>query len=156
MIEIYLTQALRELVEEAVKDFRLPVEKGETRAPKVINGYLPPKQYIMPGQTARDDDFPFVVVRADKATSNKEETQVDVSIIIGCYSKEFDGHEYCLNVMSRIRNALTSLENGILAGKYILSFPIEWDLVPEQPYPQWQLDMTTHWVFNTPKPITNF
>ena len=151
MIEIYLTKALREFIKTAVKDFRLPVEKGEIRPPQVINGFLPPKQYIQPNQSEREDDFPFVVVRPDKAETDSGKTEVTVSIIIGCYSKDFDGYEYCLNVMSRIRNALSSMKNGVLDKKYILQFPFEWDIVPEQPWPQWQVDITTRWVFNAPQ-----
>lgn len=150
MIEQELTKSLRKFIENAVKDFRLPVEHGEIRAPIIINGFLPPKQ------TKNDDDFPFVVVRPERAASDVELTEVTVSIIIGCYAKDYDGHEYCLNVMTRIRNALATMENGNLDDKYILNFPIEWDIVPEQPWPQWQLDMTTRWSFNTPRVTTDF
>lgn len=156
MIEVYLTKALREFIKAAVKDFRLPVEKGEIRAPQILNGELTPKQYIEPNQSERKDDFPFVVVRPEGATTERERTEVTVSIVIGCYTKEFDGHDYCLNVMSRIRNALTAMENGTLDQKYILQFPIEWDNIPQQPWPQWQIIMTTRWVFNTPQAIANF
>lgn len=145
MQENKLTEALREFIREAVKDFRLPVENGEARAPQVINGYLPPKRS---GDT---DDFPFVIVLPEKGTSNREATEVTVSIIIGCFAEDYDGHEYCLNVMSRIRSALAAMENNILANKYVLSFPVTWELVPEQPWPQWQLNMTTQWEFNTPQ-----
>lgn len=151
MIEQLLAQSLREFIREAVEDFRLPVKaQQELRAPQIINGYLPPKQ------TNTDDDFPFVLVRPDSATSEREMTEVKVSIIIGCYTKEYDGHEYCMNVMTRIRNALMSMENGTLDGKYVLNFPINWNIVPEQPWPQWQLDMETSWCFNSPQALTNF
>lgn len=152
MIEQELARNLREFIKDAVKDFRLPVAKEENaRAPKVYDGYLPPKR-SEPG-----DDFPFVVVRPDAATSEQYMTEVTVSIIIGCYAKpeEYDGHEYCLNVMTRIRNALTSMENGRLAERYVLNFPINWNIVPEQPWPHWQLDMETKWSFNTPQAIVS-
>lgn len=147
MVEVKLAEALREFIRNAVKDFRLPVESGEYvfRAPTVINGYLPPKR------SGQDDDFPFVIVRVDGGDSEGEQTSVKVSIIIGCFAEEYDGHEYCLNVYSRIRNALMSMKNGILANKYVLQQPISWDIVPEQPYPQWQLDISTNWAFNAPQ-----
>lgn len=153
MIEQELARHLRKFIEDAVKDFRLPVEfEKKPRAPKIINGYLPPKR------SEKGDDFPFVVVRPDAATCEREVTEVTVSIIIGCYAKEeeYDGYEYCMNVMTRIRNALTSMENGTLAKKYMLNFPISWNNVTEQPWPQWQLDMETKWRFNTPQAITDF
>lgn len=151
MIEQELARNLREFIKDAVKDFRLPVEneKDNPRAPKIINGYLPPKH------SEKGDDFPFVLVRPEGATSDMGETEVTVAIIIGCYTEEYDGHEYCLNVMTRIRNALTSMKDGRLADKYVLNFPIKWDIVPEQPWPQWQLDMETKWCFNTPQALSD-
>jgi hypothetical protein len=145
MVENELVKALMECIEEAVKDYRLPVKNGVERAPRVINGYLPPKR------TKRDeDDFPFIVVRAEGGTCNSESTETQVSIIIGCYSQEVVGHEYCINVMTRIKEAITSLPNGTLAKRYVLEYPITWDMVADQPYPQWQLDMSTKWLFQTP------
>ena len=147
MIENLLTEALCKKIEEAVKEFRLPVQNGEMRAPKIINGYLPPKRSRV------DDDFPYVVVRAESGVCDRGESSVTVALLIGCYSKDDDGHEYCLNVMSRIRTALMSLENETLDKKYILQLPIKWDLAPVQPVDQWQLDMVTTWVNKTPQPI---
>ena len=151
MIEQELVKSLREFIKDAVKDFRLPVEtEKKPRAPKVYDGYLPPKR------SENGDDFPLIIVRPESATTEREETEVSVAIIVGCYTEEFDGHEYCLNVMTRIRNALTSMENGILAKKYVLKFPITWNIVPEQPWPQWELEIDTKWCFNTPQAITDF
>ena len=153
MIEQELARNLREFIKDAVKDLRLPVEfEKKARAPKIINGYLPPKR------AEKGDDYPFVLVRPDAATSERDTTEVTVSIIIGCYAKpeEYDGYEYCMNVMTRIRNALTSMKDGRLAEKYVLNFPIIWNNVPEQPWPQWQLEMETKWYFNTPQAISVF
>lgn len=149
MIENLLTKALREKIEEIVKDYRLPVENGEPRCPQVINGYLPPKR------SGADDDFPFIIVRAEGGKSEEEQTEITIALIIGCYSDEYNGHEHCINIMTRIRLALASMENHVLDKRFVLQFPIEWELLREQPYPQWQLEMTTHWVYNTPQAIFN-
>lgn len=146
MIENLLTEALREKIEEAVKDFRLPVKGGEMRVPTVINAYLPPKNHEV-------KDFPYVLIRAEAGNSSPSETETTVAIIIGCYSEEDDGSEHCINVMTRIRSALSSMENGILANKYVLKYPITWEIVPEQPWPQWQLDIVTKWGYNSPQAI---
>lgn len=145
MIENLLIDELMAFVAEAVKDFRLPVKNGEPRAPKVINGYLPPKR------VGSDDDYPFVVVRFENSTADMEETQAEVSLIVGCYTEEFDGHTHCINVMSRIRLALAQMPNNTLARKFILQYPIRVENNPEQPYPYWQTDMTTTWIFRTPQ-----
>ena len=147
MIENLLTEALRKKIEEAVKDFRLPVENGEMRAPEVIDAYLPPKR------STKKDDFPFVIVRAEEGSDGRESADITVGIIIGCYSESDDGNKYCLNVKSRTSQALLTMENNILANKYVLQYPVEWTMVPSQPWPQWQLDMITKWSCNTPQAI---
>lgn len=145
MVEIELCKALRDFIDEAVEDFQLPVESGGMRAPTVVNGYLPPKR------KGPDDDFPFVLVRPISGQIDAGETTTSVAIVIGCYSEEFDGHEHCLNVMSRIRNALCALPGSVLAKKYVLTRPVEWSLSEDQPYPLWQIDMTTTWQYRAPE-----
>lgn len=150
MLETHLALALGVFIEEVVKDFRLPTKTDKAgRAPKVIDGYLPPKR------SANDDDFPFVIVRAEEGTSDRGQTTVTVSFIIGGYSTETDGYMHCLEVMERIRGALCQLPNQTLNARYQLTFPIEWRNVPEQPYPYWQIELTTRWTFNSPQ-VTDF
>lgn len=156
MVENELCRAIRELVADAVKDFALPTKpeardaEGELRAPTVINGYLPPKR------SGADNDFPFVVVRADEGTTDDEGTEVQVSIIVGAYTEEYDGHEYCLNVMNRIRTVLCSLPFGTLKNRYVLQLPVKWSGYAEQPWPYWQIDMTTTWLIHAPQTIEDF
>lgn len=81
-----------------------------------------------------------------------------VSIIVGTYSEEYDGHEYCLNVMARIRTALCSLPGMVL-------WPIDTGCntrssgapMRSNPYPYWPArhadDMQTTWDIRTPQPI---
>ena len=149
MIENKLSEALRKFIGEDLKDYVLPVKTGEARTPYIVNGYLPPKR------STASDDFPFVLVRPDHGTSDMGQTEVTVSIIIGCYSEDYDGYEYCLNIMTRIRQALATMENQTLDERYQLQWPITWENPTDQPWPQWQLEMTTKWVFNTPQ-LTNF
>ena len=149
MIETNLAIALGVFIEGALKDLRLKTKKGELRAPQVVDGYLPPKR------TLDDDDFPFVIVRAEEGVSDMGQTVVTISLIVGCYTTETDGYAHCMEIMQRIRFALCRMPNQTLAGRYQLEFPITWRNTPEQPYPQWQLEMTTKWVFNTPQ-LTNF
>ena len=144
MVENELAKALRAFIAGVVSEYRLPVKNGEPRAPEVVNGFLPPKR------SSVEDDFPFVLVRLEKGETNLEETTCTAAIIIGCYTAEFDGHEYCLNVMERIKQALCSMPFGTLANKYQLRYPVKWELPDEQPYPQWQIGMTTEWAFNAP------
>ena len=146
MIETNLALALGELIEEALQEYRLPTKtKDRLRAPVIFDGYLPPKRALEEG------DFPFVIVRAEAGVSDRGKTEVTVAFIIGCYSTETDGYTYCMQIMEQIRRMICALPAQTLSQKYQLEFPITWTNVPNQPYPRWQLEMTTKWVFNTPQ-----
>ncbi len=180
MVELELCRALRSFITDAVKDLQLPVEPPQQildaddypedeetpetppeepspteeyancRTPTVINGYLPPKE----NDVDRGKDFPFIVVRPDEATSTRESTVATVSIIFGAYSQTSDGYEHCLNMMTRVRNALMSMPFLTLNERYILEDEVTWRNLSEQPYPYWQIDMTTKWTFISPQPIS--
>ena len=81
---------------------------------------------------------------------DEEDTTVSVEIIVGCWSREFEGYEYSLNVLSRIRNALTMLPARTLDSRFRLSFPIKWEMQTDQPYPSWTAVMVTDWILRTP------
>ena len=145
MTENHLTQELLAFLADVLKDFSYRAQDGKTEgAPKVINGFLPPKK----GQDGRD--WPFVVARPVEGSINEEETVVSIQIIVGCWSKDFEGYEYCINVLSRLRNALTMLPARTLNNRFRLAFPVKWEFLEEQPYPSWMAVMTTKWILRTP------
>ena len=158
MVEIELCRSLRAFIEDAVKDLYLPCaaeddkasdwEYESRRVPRVINGYLPQKR------SEAEDDFPFIVVRPDEATSTRESTSVTVSIIFGAYSESPDGYEHCLNMVSRVRTALMAMPFLRLDDRYILEDELSWSNFSEQAWPYWQVDMTTKWTFISPQPVS--
>ena len=151
MVTNFLTKALRELCKQAVKDFRLPTKDGKTlRAPQIVNGFLPPKR------SSEHDDFPFVLVRPEQSTTDRQSEEVRVNIIVGCYSEEYDGFEYGVNVVERIAEKICTLPAETLAQRYQMRYPVKWTMVPEQPWPQWQIDMETIWIFNSPRNTDDF
>ena len=153
MNEIELCRALRDFITQVFSQIDLPAKSQEKeefskcRPPSVINGYLPPKR------STSEEDFPFILVRPESAESDNTSTEVTVSIIFGCYSKEFDGYENCLNAMSILRDALLSLPDLTIEKKFQLRDQIQWKGYAEQPYPFWQVDMTTHWLFRSATPM---
>ena len=101
MVENLLTKAIRSYLAIKLKDFLLPCEDPEKgKSLQIINGYLPPK--TTKEKVSDEDLYPFVLVRPESAETDRESTVVTVAIIIGTYSKESIGHEYALNVMTRI------------------------------------------------------
>lgn len=151
MVEIELTKALRAFLEKVVCNFRLQTKGGEElKPPKIVNGYLPPKR------SGADDDFPFIIVRPAASNVEREAEQIKVNLIIGCYSEEYDGYEYCLNVLSRIKQELVKLPSETLAEKYQLNFPLSWSLEDEQPWPQWIVELETNWTFRSTQNFDDF
>lgn len=149
MLETNLVKAICSFLEDSLNDLSLETEGGGFKPPQIVNGYLPPKR------KNEEDDFPFVIVRPENGTSELGSTDCTVSLIVGCYSEGMDGYEYCLSVMQHIRQALMSMEMLTLEKRYQLAFPIKWKNTDQQPYPFWQLEMTTEWTFNTPQ-FANF
>lgn len=158
MVVNILTKAIRELCAKAVKDFRLPTKDAPgpgkkekvLKAPQIINGFLPPKR-------ANDnDDFPFVLVRPEQGTTDRGSEEIKVNIIIGCYSEEYDGFEFGINVMERIKAAISQLPAETLENRYQMRYPIKWSMANDQPYPQWQIDIETTWVMNAPVNVDEF
>ena len=135
-----LLEALKDTITEAVKDFRLPVKKGEYRAPSVFINDLPADGTLL-------DKFPFVIVRSTNGKANRFEAEAEttVVIIIGAYSNEFDADSHCTNVMEKIQETLFTLPNDTLAGRYIMQDEIDWTAHHEEYSPQSQIDMYTTW-----------
>jgi hypothetical protein len=152
MVELELTKALRVFLEKVVCNFRLQTKAGELEPPKIVNGFLPPKG------TNEKDDFPFVIVRPVSGSADRDLEQIKISILIGGYSEEYDedghsvnGFEYCLNVISRIKQEIFKLPGLTLAGKYQVNFPFSWSLDEEQPWPYWFAEVETNWTFRSPE-----
>jgi len=145
MVVNHFTDALIKKIADAVKDMRLPVQKGEARAPKVVDGYLPPKR------SGADDDFPCVIVRPDSGETAERASTISAVVIIGCWSEEFDGYKHCVNVMERIKSALATVKYGTIADRFVLRYPIKWELAKEQPYPFWQLEMELTFGYRAPQ-----
>lgn len=147
MVELLLTRALRGYLSEVAQTIgAMPGQDELLRTPVVIDGYLPPKR-----EDVDVDMAPQIIVRLDGATTEREAIEATVTIIVCCYSKATDGYANCLSIIERIRTALLKLPAQTLDYRYQLRFPIEWNNVDEQPYPQWQMSMTTRWVFYTPQ-----
>lgn len=150
MIETDLAQALGIFVEDVLKDLRLPMKNADPQPVQVFDGYLPPKKVL------KDDQWPFVIVRVQKVVSEMDSTVVTIDLVVGCYSPETDGYARCLEVMQRLRTVFCQLPAQTLADRYQMRFPVEWNNVDEQPYPHWQMVMTTQWLMRTPQFVDQF
>ena len=142
MNENVLCAALRKKIAGIVELLQLPASSGDgsLKAPQVVDGFLPPKR------SDNVPDYPFVIVRpsaGEDEPNGSQMTYVDIKILIGCYSEEFDveghkGHQLPLLVMSEIRRGLK--ENATIDGIFRKEPGFKWKLYDDQPYPEWVLE----------------
>lgn len=148
MQEIDLCTSIRTRIESVTASLLLQTDHGEDalKAPQVVNGYLPPKR-------SNDiPDFPYIIVRPSNGrTDNQSSSVCEVKILIGCFSEEYDGYEYAIQVMDRIR--LSFMQSPTLDKKFRFEFPFDFTLFDDQPYPEWMLECTTRWTIATPQEL---
>lgn len=162
MNDVHLCKALGGFLEEGLSDFLLPLEhKADEpavfRAPKIFQGYLPPKNSKgKKEEGGRDDDFPFVVVRPDAGSTGDDGCSADISIVIGVWDSEFEGHLTALTLKEKVEALLLNLPNRTLEERFILETPISWENSPAQAWPFWQIVMKTHWTFRAPEIVNPY
>lgn len=147
-VELELAWAIRNRLEEAVKNFVFETDiKGHPhKAPQIINGYLPPKRQ------KDGPEVPFIIVRPSSGvTQNDGYSRVSVKLIIVTYSEEFDGYEYGLQVLQRVKQSF--MQQPTLDKRYRFETPFKWEMIDDQPYPNWQIVVSTEWTVATPQLI---
>lgn len=143
MHPVLLVTALHRFIEGVVAEFVLSTGKGEEKAPKVVEGYLPLK-----GQ-GEDPDFPHVVVRLISGEDDEEQGTVVVKILVGTHKEDPQGWKDAANVIIRIRNSL--LIHRTLDHIYRMELPLKWELFDPPPYPEWIGEILTTWI--VPRPV---
>lgn len=149
MNEVELCAALVRLVEKAVSNILLLDKTGDPRQIKVFNGYLPLKGN-------EEEDFPYVLVRFEKSSTDWEGTESQIAIIAGTYCEGKDaegtvgnkmqGFIDGLNILSMIRSEILTLPNGVMEERFVVKSPIVLSDPGEQEFPYWHCEMTTSWV----------
>lgn len=140
-----LSEALAERIREATEHYRLetPKKNAPFRAPQIIRGFEPPKR------SDGEAEQPFVIVCPANGEINNEGIQrVQVGIVVGIRSEDFEASDWLLSTAHRIIQSLR--ERPTLDSRYVLEYPLKWDMMFVQPYPLWQLEMLTEWVIPAP------
>ncbi|WP_198468987.1 hypothetical protein [Acetomicrobium sp. S15 = DSM 107314] len=149
---LLLCDALKELLLEALANLELPGKDGPA-VPNVIVGWLPPRR----AGEKEGEEFPFVRILPLEGFDQRTQGICTVSILVGAWANDADGWRDCVNVLQRIRLALTSTPGQTVAGRYRLEEEqnklIEWRLYEDQPYPQWFGELTAH--FSIPVMVPN-
>lgn len=140
-----LCDALREHLKTSLKNIKLPtrgtdLEKdGPARNLKIIDGYLPTKE------EDSEDPYPFVLVRANSAQLSPQRSQTEVSIVVGTYGKDSVGYRDAVNVLDAVVNAIVEFTQLPLKQKFHLVPELDWQIIKDQPWPYWQLELKTLW-----------
>lgn len=145
-----LHAALKARVSEIVAGFDGLATKSSTRAPRVLDGWLPPKA------SAGAEDYPFILVRPssglDTEESADQHTEVKVKLIIGTYSDTDDGWLDLMFIVDAIRYDLGAAP--VLQGTGFEQVgPLTWELPEEQPRPEWLATVTTNWILPRPRRV---
>lgn len=149
-----LSRRIRARLTEIVSNLQLESEdpNDAIKPPRIVNGYLPPKGVNTGG------DFPYVIVRPSTGrTGDDGMSTVEVKLLIGCYSEDYDGFEYALLVLDTIQHALLASPT-LPDSPFRMELPIDWDMNDDQPWPEWVLEATTRWTVATPQttePVDN-
>lgn len=95
-----------------------------------------------------EQDFPFVVVRPVKGTSNPRENRVEIQIVAGIWSQE-DDVIYGFVSVDRMTELLLSIANSRGFVPYRLSMPLNWELGENngnQPHPYYYVSVSLSFV----------
>lgn len=152
MREYELREALKARIEEALKDLQLESADHKPKKPHVVKGwYLPEEQNAFSGDDVQEI-APFVIVRTTKGQENaRDQFQVETEVIVQIFndSSDFTGDTECLLAMNRIRDNI--LDKPTLDKMFIYDGGFKWQLNPEQPFPNWEIQITMNWLIPNPQ-----
>lgn len=154
MREIELIKAIKKRCEESVRDlyYETADKKLEPRKPRILDGFYIPQEQSAFAKPDIEEIAPFIIVRPSKARERaRDECVVTIDIIVQIYNKDpkFIGHYDLLVAMNRIRDNI--LHNPILDNVFEYDGGFEWQIQPEQPFPNWEIEIKTNWLIQNPQ-----
>lgn len=134
--------AIKARMEVVAAAFPLLETKTSTRAPTVIDGWLPPK----PGKNA--EVYPFLLVRFTGGNDTEQGAEQNATaafdIVIGTYSDSDNGWLDLLLVIDAIRVDLNAAP-AIAGTAFEHTGPLVSKIPQEQTRPEWLGVVTTNW-----------
>ena len=162
MREIELIQAIKKRCSEALINLRFNTEQKNKpkRCPKTIRGWNLPAggNAFVESDNDVEKQNPFIIVRPQTGNdSARDELKASMLIIVQVYNDEsdFTGYEDLLICMNRIYDSIKN--NPVLENTFIYNEgSFQWSLNEEQPFPIWQMGITTDWTLpNTQRSDVN-
>jgi hypothetical protein len=120
-------------IKKGTETLRFGTPKGVSRAPQVVDGYLPPKDPKHPDAT---EDFPYVIVRYLSDSSDDDGATAQVKVLCGTYcSDDRQGPRELLTLMNPLWTYL--LKNRRFGKHFCIEMPVKREIPEEQPAPEW-------------------
>lgn len=140
-----LCDALREHLKTSLQNIKLPTRgddletDGPARNLKIIDSYLPTREEDY------EDPYPFILVRANSSQITERRSQTEVSIVVGTYGQDSVGYRDAVNVLDAVVNSIIGFAQLPLKQKFHLVPELDWQIIKDQPWPYWQLELKTLW-----------
>ncbi len=140
-----LCDALREHLKTSLQNIKLPTRgddletDGPARNLKIIDSYLPTREEDY------EDPYPFILVRANSSQITERRSQTEVSIVVGTYGQDSVGYRDAVNVLDAVVNSIIGFAQLPLKQKFHLVPELDWQIIKDQPWPYWQLELRTLW-----------
>lgn len=150
MTPINLIDALKEFIEEQVKDIFLSVRvKGENTTPQYRAAAV--HKMRLPDKESETKLIPYILLQFLTGKDTQEpgkdpESECKIRIVVATYSEDGGVGTYdVLNVITRIRMAL--LKAGIIAEQFLLKLdsPLEYIVYSDETAPYYLGEMVTTW-----------
>lgn len=129
-----LLDAIKDFIEEQVKDYRLPVkQEGWDEQPPYRTADV--SQMTMPDPDEDRERIPYIEIQLlngkdERDRDGRMKSTVSVRIIITIYNKDkFEGRMQIVHIVQRLRRAL--IRRGLLGGCFELQFPLEYLIYPD-------------------------
>lgn len=134
-----LMSSLEYVLKEATKTLQLPDVNGNLVAPKVVRGYLPPKDPEIEGKD--ESDSPCVIARFLSDDADEDGTTAQVKVICIVYSEDdAQGWRELLTIMNPLQTYFLTHRN--IGGCFSVKLPIKREIPEEQDPPEWIGTMT--------------
>ena len=109
----------------------------------IYNGFVPTK-------AQNKSVFPYISIFLTGGDVDIERCNCKVQFDIGVYDE--NDNRSLFNIIRRILNALSSLDNWTLDKKFVLNFPFSWTVLDENKHPYHQASILTSWSWYAPRP----
>lgn len=129
-----LLDAIKDFIEEQMKDYRLPVkQEGWDHQPPYRTANV--AEMTMPDPDEDRERIPYIEIQLlngkdERDRDGRMKSTVSVRIIITIYNKDkFEGRMQIVYIVQRLRGAL--IRRGLLGGCFELQFPLEYLIYPD-------------------------